>query len=76
MENGVPFGDDAHIIYVNAAYQDDTPLGKLMHDFRCVDPDEMNYQILRDDFLSVEMIAKYSDLPVEEVLKLAGGETD
>ena len=32
-ETGESFGDGSHIIYVNGAYRDDTPLGKLMHDF-------------------------------------------
>lgn len=40
------FNDGSHIIYVNAAYKDDSDLGKLMHDFSCVDPDDMNYKVL------------------------------
>lgn len=47
-ETGKKFGDEAHIIYVNGAYQDDTPLGKLMHDFSCKNPDDMYYKILAD----------------------------
>ena len=47
-ETGQLFGDDAHIIYVNGAYRDESPLGKLMQDFRCKDPDEMHYKILAD----------------------------
>ena len=36
------FNDGEHIIYINASYKDDTtPLGKLLHDFLCSDPDEM-----------------------------------
>lgn len=27
---------------------DDTPLGRLMHDFHCTNPDEMYYKILAD----------------------------
>ena len=42
------FNDGAHIIYANGAYRDDTPLGKLMHDFACKDPSEMNYKMLAD----------------------------
>lgn len=30
-----PFGDESHIIYVNGDYNDDSPIGKLMHDFKC-----------------------------------------
>ena len=42
------FDDGSHIIYANGAYRDDTPLGKLMHDFACKNPSEMNYKILAD----------------------------
>ena len=45
-ETGKAFGDEAHIIYVNSQIKDDTALGKLMHDFTCTDPDEMNYPVL------------------------------
>lgn len=33
QETGKPFGDNAHIIYVNGEVRDDTPLGRLMQDF-------------------------------------------
>lgn len=42
------FGDEAHIIYVNGAYRGDTPLGLLMHDFSCADPEAMHYKLLAD----------------------------
>ena len=42
------FMDGSHILYVNGAYRDDTPLGKLMHDFSCTDPADMNYKTLAD----------------------------
>ena len=45
-ETGKSFGDDAHIIYVNSQIKDETALGKLMHDFTCTDPDDMNYPLL------------------------------
>ena len=41
-----PFGDGAHILYVNGKYRGDDEVGKLMHDFSCTDPDDMNYEIL------------------------------
>lgn len=47
-ETGKKFGDEAHIIYVNGSYQDDTPLGMLMHDFSCTNPDNMHYKLLAD----------------------------
>ena len=47
-ETGKLFPDESHIIYVNASYQDETPLGKLMHDFSCTNPSDMYYKILAD----------------------------
>ena len=41
QETGKPFGDGSHIIYVNAQCKNDTPLGKLMHDFSCTQADDM-----------------------------------
>ena len=35
-------------MYVNGAWRDDSPVGKLMHDFSCADPDNMNYPLLAD----------------------------
>lgn len=45
-ETGEAFGDEAHIIYVNAQIRDETALGRLMHDFACTDPKEMFYPVL------------------------------
>ena len=42
------FGDESHIIYVNSQIKDDTALEKLMHDFSCMDANDMNYKILAD----------------------------
>ncbi len=47
-ETGKDFSDESHIIYVNGAYKDETPLGKLMHDFSCRNPKDMNYKLLAD----------------------------
>ena len=47
-DTGEPFGDGAHILYVNGAYRDETPIGKLMHDFSCTDPAKMHYGVLAD----------------------------
>lgn len=47
-ETGKYFNDGMHIIYVNASYIDDTPLGILMHDFSCNDPNDMKYPILAE----------------------------
>ncbi len=45
-EKKVLFGDGSHIIYVNGTYRGDDEIGKLMHDFSCTDPDDMNYEEL------------------------------
>lgn len=47
-ETGQIFDDEAHIIYVNGSYIDDSPLGLLMHDFSCKNPNDMHYKLLAD----------------------------
>ena len=47
-ETGRLFGDGEHILYVNGAWRDDSPLGKLMHDFSCTSAEDMNYAVLAD----------------------------
>lgn len=42
------FSDAEHIIYVNSKIQDDTDLGRLMHDFHCKKADEMYNEVLAD----------------------------
>lgn len=111
LETDELFDDGSHILYVNGSYRDDTPLGKLMHDFSCTQPSDMNYGILAeraryfkeskegvaimckamedmrnqtlkdgmidvakrmlaDGTLSLEKIAEYSGLSIEEVKAL------
>ena len=46
---GKAFDDGEHIIYVNGADNNSsTELGRLMHDFMCTNPDDMNYKELAD----------------------------
>ena len=47
-ENGVNFHDGSHIIYVNSKIQDDTELGRLMHDFHCKNAEDMYNSILAE----------------------------
>ena len=51
-----PFEDGAHILYVNGANREDTPLGRLMQDFFCERPEQMNYKELaqRADYFKAE----------------------
>lgn len=48
LETAETFGDGSHILYVNGAYRDDSPIGKLMHDFSCTNPLDMYYAVLAD----------------------------
>ena len=45
-ENKVLFGDGSYILYVNGKYRGNDEIGKLMHDFSCTNPDDMNYEAL------------------------------
>lgn len=45
-----PLGDGTHIVYVNGAYENnESDIGKLMHDFRCTDPSKMHFARLAND---------------------------
>ena len=103
-----PFEDGEHILYVNGEYRGDSAIGRLMHDFSCWDPDDMNCGLLRDTAryykenpkgvdimckafeetrkekalriaknlivqgqLTLEIIADVTELPLEEIQKLA-----
>ncbi len=46
-ETGELFNDGSHIIYVNGSYKNnEDPVGKLMHDFRCTSYEDMFYSEL------------------------------
>jgi hypothetical protein len=47
--NHTLFGDGAHMIYVNGSYHNgEDPVGRLMHDFCCTDPNNMYYRTLAE----------------------------
>lgn len=48
LVTGSPFGDGEHIVYVNGEYRGDSAIGKLMHDFNCVNADDMNYELMAE----------------------------
>ena len=50
-ESGLPFDDKSSIIYVNDQIQDETPLGRLMHDLSRRDAKDMHYIIGARDSL-------------------------
>ena len=45
-ENKVLFGDGSHILYVNGKYRGNDEIGRLMYDFSCTNPEDMNYEVL------------------------------
>ena len=63
MEVGKQFCDKAHIIYVNGENTDDSPLGRLMQDFKQSDADKMHSKLLSDRM-------KYLKSTDEEVTKM------
>lgn len=48
LQTGERFEDGTHIVYVNGAYRDESPIGKLMHDFSCTNPSDMYYSVLAE----------------------------
>lgn len=49
LETEELFGDGEHIIYVNGAFENDnSPLGKLISDFRQTDPNNIHMESLKD----------------------------
>ena len=71
--NGLRRSGRTHIIYANGAYEGDDEIGKLMHDFRCENADDMYNKLmaektryLKDDPKGVkEMCAIMEDLRKE-----------
>ena len=66
----VPFHDRQHILYVNASYKGNDPLGQLMHDFLCSDPDEMKTTILADRARYLKSDPKGVDTMCKEMEKM------
>ena len=48
LETDELFEDGSHILYVNGACKDTSPLGLLMQDFACQNPDDMHYKVLAE----------------------------
>ena len=72
-ENNMTFQDESHIIYVNGEYNGNDPIGDLMHDFACANPDEMRSKILaektryyKQDDKGVRRMSRVVDEIVEE----------
>ena len=70
------FEDRQHVLYVNASYKGDDPIGYLMHDFLCSDPDEMltpilaeKARFLKTDPKGVDIMCKAMDELREQSIK-------
>lgn len=44
--NNAPFDDGSEIIYINGQYEGDDDIGRLVHDLKCTNPDEMYFDVL------------------------------
>ena len=64
------FQDEAHIIYVNSRKQNDTELGKLMHDLHCKKADEMHCPILAKRVDELKETQKGVELMCHEMEKI------
>ena len=64
------FQDEAHIIYVNSRKQEDTELGRLMHDLHCKNADEMHSPVLAKRVHELKDTQKGVDLMCHEMEKI------
>ena len=64
------FQDEAYIIYVNSRNQDDTELGRLMHDLHCKKADEMHSPILAKRMYELKETQKGVELMCHEMEKI------
>lgn len=70
-EIGETFGDGSHIIYVNSSIQDEnTVLGRLMHDLHCKNADEMYSEVLAERVTELKETAEGSESMCEALEKL------
>ena len=64
------FNDESYIIYVNSKKQDQTELGKLMHDFYCKNAADMNSEILAKKVRELKETQKGVDSMCRELEEL------
>lgn len=69
-ETGEKFEDGSHIVYVNSKVQDDTELGRLMHDLHCKNADEMYSEILSQRVSELKENEKGIESMCEEMEKI------
>ena len=73
-EAGQSCPDQLHIIYVNSSVQDDTALGRLMHDLHCSDPHEMYSEILARRVKELKETQKGVDIMCDKLNELIAEE--
>ena len=73
-ETGQSCPDQLHIIYVNSSFQDDTALGRLMHDLHCSDPHDMHSEILAQRVLELKETQKGVDIMCDKLNELIAEE--
>lgn len=61
------FKDEAHIIYVNSKIQDDTELGRLMHDLHCKNASDMYSKILANRVRELKETQKGVEVMCNEI---------
>lgn len=66
------FGDGSHILYVNSQIQDDTKLGRLMHDLHCKNADEIYSEILADRVRQLKETPEGVEYMCKEMDKIYG----
>jgi hypothetical protein len=75
------FGDGSHIIYVNGAYKDDdSAIGRMIHDFGCVKSSDMYCEVLKNNVkyyketeggrnIMCQVLEEYGKMREEEAVK-------
>ena len=66
--------DQLHILYANSSVQDDTALGKLMHDLHCSDPHDMYSEILARRVKELKETQKGVDIMCDKLNELIAEE--
>lgn len=69
-----PCPDQLHIIYVNSSFQDDTALGRLMHDLHCPNSQDMYSEILARRVRKLKETQKGVDIMCEKLNELIAEE--
>lgn len=65
-----PFNDRQHILYVNASYKGEGPIGDLMHDFLCSDPDDMKTKLMAEKARYLKTDPKGMEIMCAEMEKM------